>query len=383
MNLLSSANIKNLLVLLLCLLLQPLSAQEGAPADETESYEVQKRIVGGTEVKLDTSGTSFENGWSAVAALMDNRQSHFCGASLIDNKWLLTAAHCLYRYGYIDTSLEISALFEQTDADNASLNKSLSRKVINSIIHPDYDYRSDENDVALLELEQPVDSIAPIKIPGKFYDTPIVEDGTLATVLGWGFTKDKVDDKNTLFRSVQIPVVKVETCKNNYAKRGYNISLNMLCAGYNEGGKDACTGDSGGPLLIPSLSGTGWDQVGIVSFGIGCGLPDLFGVYTRVSRYHDFIQSKICHTQLPIPHLEIKRDRNLVNISLITTDKRQHYRLYYAPTAGITPIQYFEIHNTNSLTLEMPKDENKQWYVIARMIDGNCSSGFSNLATLK
>ena len=337
--------------------------------------------MGGAEVSLDASGSSFENGWSAVAALLDNRQFQFCGASLIDEKWLLTAAHCLYDlYGNIDTSLEITALFEQIDADNISLNQSLSRKVINAIIHPDYEYWFDENDVALLELEQAVESVTPIKIPGKFYDSPIVKEGTLATVLGWGVNEQRY--QQTLLRSVQVPIARIESCKNNYARWNYNISLNMICAGYDEGGKDACTGDSGGPLLVPSASGTGWDQVGIVSFGIGCGLPDLFGVYTRVSRYHDFIQSKICQARLPVPRLEIERvRRNLLKISLKSTDNRQHYRLYYAPFAAASPILYFEIHNTDSITLEIAEDS--QWYAAAQVIDGNCTSEFSNIVTVK
>lgn len=382
MNLLSSANIKNLSVLLLCLLLQPLSAQEDAQADETESYEVQKRIVGGTEVKLDDLGEAFENGWSAVAALLDNRQSQFCGASLIASKWLLTAAHCLYDHnGYVDHSLEITAVFDQTDADNSNLDQSLSRKVINSITHPDYDYWADENDVALLELDQAVDAITPIKLPGKFFDIPIVKDGTLATVLGWGYTEHRY--QKTLFRSVQVPVTKIETCKNNYTRWNYDISLNMICAGYDEGGKDACTGDSGGPLLIPSASGTGWDQIGIVSFGIGCGLPDLFGVYTRVSRYHDFIQSIICRKPLPKPNLEVtyNQTQTAVNIHLSAANNQHSYRLYYAPYPKMAGIQYFEVHNTDSISIEIAAGS--QWYAAAQVIESNCSSEFSDVVTLK
>jgi len=87
-------------------------------------------------------------------------------------------------------------------------------------------------------------------------------------------------------REVEVPIVSNETCNDAY---GGIISSNMLCAGYPEGGKDACLGDSGGPLMVPAADNS-WLLTAVVSFGSGCALPDRYGVYTRVEPYLEWIE---------------------------------------------------------------------------------------------
>ena len=89
-------------------------------------------------------------------------------------------------------------------------------------------------------------------------------------------------------REVQVPIVSNETCNDSY---GGVISSNMLCAGYPEGGKDSCLGDSGGPLMVPSADNS-WLLTAVVSFGVGCAQPDSYGVYTRVEPYLEWIESQ-------------------------------------------------------------------------------------------
>ncbi|RXN35919.1 trypsin I-P1-like protein [Labeo rohita] len=113
-----------------------------------------------------------------------------------------------------------------------------------------------------------------------------------------GETKEPLDSKKTdaimsqisdVLQELMIPVVNFSECNNTY---GGTITNNMICAGLlNEGGKGACQGDSGGPMVI--RNGSLWIQSGIVSFGKGCAEPKYPCVYTRVSRYQDWIQSKI------------------------------------------------------------------------------------------
>ena len=89
-------------------------------------------------------------------------------------------------------------------------------------------------------------------------------------------------------REVQVPIVSNETCNDFY---GGIITPNMLCAGYEEGGKDACLGDSGGPLMVPTADNS-WLLTAVVSFGVGCAQPDSYGVYTRVRPYLEWIESQ-------------------------------------------------------------------------------------------
>ena len=110
-------------------------------------------------------------------------------------------------------------------------------------------------------------------------------------MIGWGARSE--DSREGLLsydlQQVELPVVSEEDCTTSM---GRMINENLLCAGYIEGGKDACHGDSGSPLMVPDGSG-GWQLAGIVSFGIGCARPTFYGVYTRVSQYNDWILSQI------------------------------------------------------------------------------------------
>ncbi len=61
-----------------------------------------------------------------------------------------------------------------------------------------------------------------------------------------------------------------------------------VCAGYRRRISGSCQGDSGGPLVVPG-GPSRWTQIGIVSWGVGCAQAEAYGVYTRVSRYIDWI----------------------------------------------------------------------------------------------
>ena len=107
----------------------------------------------------------------------------------------------------------------------------------------------------------------------------------MTTVSGWGAEKEG-DVLSTKLRYVAVPIVDHEECETNYRERG-SITSNMICAGLKEGGKDACTGDVGGALVV------GGKLAGIVSFGFGCGDPTYPGVYTNIAVLRDFILSNM------------------------------------------------------------------------------------------
>jgi trypsin len=161
------------------------------------------------------------------------------------------------------------------------------------IVHPDFTgAQRSENDIAILKLSTPIgtsSSIAYARLPASGSD---LAAGTLLSVAGLGATS--VDDEappptNVLLR-VDVPVVGRDTCRAQLGAIDpiYQITENMICAGYKEGGRDACGGDSGGPLI--DASGT---LQGIVSWGYSCAVPEAPGVYTRVSSFISFIRANL------------------------------------------------------------------------------------------
>ncbi len=251
-----------------------------ARATPTASEGLAGQIVGGE--------TAAPGAWPWMVAIrvFDEPDSYsFCGGSLVAPSWVLTAAHCL-----------VNATPEQIVATvgvhRLGSGQGQRRTVDRIVVHPRYgfDFAHDfAHDLALLHLSQPVEAGSAALLTAD--SLALAASGTLATVIGWGARSE--DSREGLLsydlQQVELPVVSEEDCTTSM---GRMINENLLCAGYIEGGKDACHGDSGSPLMVPDGSG-GWQLAGIVSFGIGCARPTFYGVYTRVSQYHDWILSQI------------------------------------------------------------------------------------------
>ena len=151
---------------------------------------------------------------------------------------------------------------------------------INRVVnHPDYDQGTYDNDIALIFLDNSV----PNKVATLNTDSDLENEGTMATVIGWGKLVEGGDPSLDLMH-VDVPIVSNQTCSDNYGE-GYNITDGMLCAGL--AGKDSCQGDSGGPLVVNNT------LIGLVSWGVGCGRAGYPGVYARVSHFYDWIHSEV------------------------------------------------------------------------------------------
>ncbi|XP_023275782.1 prostasin-like [Seriola lalandi dorsalis] len=101
-------------------------------------------------------------------------------------------------------------------------------------------------------------------------------------------------------QEVQVPIISQSSCQEMYQTNPterVDILYDMICAGYQEGGKDSCQGDSGGPLVCKMVNGT-WVQAGVVSFGLGCAHANQPGVYTRLTTYSSFIGNTIPEIRL-------------------------------------------------------------------------------------
>ena len=212
---------------------------------------------------------------------------YMCGGILVHESWVLTAAHCVTDDH--DQAITPAAVWVVLGEYNRSTIDGTEQKITITqvIVHPDYDASINNNDIALLQLATPAvigDAVGIIQPVFSLTDDALVAIGAQATVTGWGTTAEGSMTSLEL-REVIVPLVSNEQCNHTYGI----ITDNMLCAGYENGGKDSCQGDSGGPLVVPTADG-GWKLAGIVSFGYGCARANFYGVYTRVSTYVTWVE---------------------------------------------------------------------------------------------
>ena len=212
--------------------------------------------------------------------------AQFCGGALIGLDRVLTAAHCV-------VDMPANQLDVLAGTNRLAPGGGTRVHVTAKRVHPGYNPRTSGNDVAVLELATPVTASPTVDVE----TIPMVQEGqfglwdpgTMATVTGWG-DRDRRDGSTnfpTNLYEVDVPILSNAQCSNAYGAA--YLRTKMMCAGdLNNGGEDSCQGDSGGPLFVPD-GGSGWLQVGIVSFGVGCARRNFPGVYTRVARYRTFV----------------------------------------------------------------------------------------------
>lgn len=234
------------------------------------------RVVGGVEVK-----PAFKYNFMVS---LNKYGEHFCGGTLYSEGTVITAAHCTY-----DQDKYFEVVIHRHDLTKKEEDEAALRYPVKSrITHPDYVAASYQYDVALWKFQpDPRKKVAPkILLDDGTYTKP----NTLLTVAGWGYQRPggKISDR---LMEAKVPIFDTAICAQNQLKLKKDTVYPevQFCAGYPDGGKDACQSDSGGPLFtvkdkVPVL-------VGIVSWGNGCAEKDLPGIYTRVSRVANWIRS--------------------------------------------------------------------------------------------
>ncbi|XP_003970232.2 coagulation factor IXa [Takifugu rubripes] len=244
------------------------------PGDEEP--EPYRRIVGGDLV------IPGEIPWQ-VALMQRSTGEVFCGGSILSERWVITAAHCLLEEKvsfYIRVGEHTLSIQEGTEQNYDVLEQHL---------HPLYNASISlyDHDIALIYLKSPIAfsaNVRPICIGPRAFTEFLIKSYSPARVSGWGRTRYLGLTADSL-QKVDVPFTIRTECKHSSSNR---ITPYMFCAGYKDEAKDACQGDSGGPHTN-SIRDT-WFLTGIVSWGEECAKEGKYGVYTRVSLYYHWIK---------------------------------------------------------------------------------------------
>ncbi|XP_043946556.1 transmembrane protease serine 9 [Protopterus annectens] len=220
--------------------------------------------------------------WPWQTGLHLIRRGHKCGATLISESWLLSAAHCFDYYRFPRNWVAYLGTLHLAETNGTKMT------VRRIITHPFYNSFSLDYDVALIELYVPItfsSTIQPICLPAPTHSFPA---GTKCIITGWGSTKEG-GQKPTKLQEGIVQIIGDDFCHKSYP---YQITKRMMCAGFMKGGTDSCWGDAGGPLACRESSGK-WFLAGLTSWGYGCGRPNYPGVYTKITEVRDWIKQYI------------------------------------------------------------------------------------------
>ncbi|KAM4615784.1 granzyme A-like [Polymixia lowei] len=223
------------------------------------------QIIGGSEVKPHSL---------PHMALLHNKTGHpVCGGTLINQNWVLTAAHC---------SNIAKVLFGVHSRKNQEEYSRQIRKVKKSVPHPCYDNTEKVNDLMLLEVDnvKQTETVKYLPVIDNALTEPSAGDSCL--VAGWGTTKNRGTTMSDVLMSANVTVIDRVKCNSpDYYNFNPVITRSMICAGSEDKKRtDTCSGDSGGPLQCNG------ELVGLTSFGKGCGLRNKPGVYAFLSKEH-------------------------------------------------------------------------------------------------
>ncbi|GFT08052.1 proclotting enzyme [Nephila pilipes] len=251
-----------------------------------------RRVVGGQPAEKGSWP------WMAVVFVekRNGGKSPDCGGALVTTRHVVTAAHCIVT-GRGATTMSPQVLSVRLGAHDLGQNNEPGAVDISVDAvrrHEEFDPRTYKNDIAVLRLSRPIqfhDDISPVCLPfDSLYNTNLTHKTSYVT--GFGTTSFNGASSDVLMEA-SFDIQGQELCRKAY-ERELNITEEYLCAGMMDGSKDSCQGDSGGPLVTTGKENK-YYLVGIVSFGKLCAQPGYPGVYTRVTKYLDWLRTNLAN----------------------------------------------------------------------------------------
>jgi len=241
------------------------------------------RIVNGAEAEAHS--------YPWIVAMMTGSGDYYCGGSIISNEWILTAAHCVSGEPNNPAKDMYVRVGDHDMTDKGDAPKADTFQVDYYIHHRKYDEKTTNNDIALLKLKKKIDfkkysgTVLPVCLP----DLPRKYYGETVTVSGWGLLSDGGKAARKL-QEVDLEIIWMKECREDFHYKKTWISSKMMCTFKQN--QDACQGDSGGPLIRVNPTTGRYEQVGVVSWGIGCASPKYPGVFVKLSHYLTWILKK-------------------------------------------------------------------------------------------
>ncbi|MEQ2233880.1 hypothetical protein ILYODFUR_026302 [Ilyodon furcidens] len=262
------------------------SKQDKNERELLDSYREQ-RIVGGNDAEVASAP------WQ-VMLYKRSPQELLCGASLISDQWILTAAHCIL-YPPWNKNFTIDEILVRLGKYNRAKFERGIEKIVaidEIIVHPKYNWKENLNrDIALLHMKRPVtfsNEIHPICLPTKEVARTLMTEGFKGRVTGWGNLQETWNPASrtlpAVLQQIHLPIVDPDICRKSTTVK---VTDNMFCAGYKPEESqrgDSCEGDSGGPFVMKYPAENRWYQIGIVSWGEGCDRDGKYGFYTHLFR---------------------------------------------------------------------------------------------------
>lgn len=310
------------------------TAASNGTGTSAQDLTATPRIVGGSTTTIKKAP------WQVAlvsSSSGSNYAGQFCGGSIVNDRWIATAAHCVTKSnGTSKTKVSVKSIKVLAGITELSSGTGGRRAISKIVVPSTWTPSTLRSDYALIKLSKPLtwsSKVKAINLPTKKPAT-----GASATITGWGSMLATDDSYGTAkyprkLRLARIKTVSTSTCASTLPN--FNSST-MICAGYKEGtadARDACSGDSGGPLAI--YKNSKWYLYGTTSAGYGCAYyEDINGIYTNVAHFHDWTKNRIATAKHRPAFSSVKKSGTRMKFTVTNYSGFYNYKITKAGGTG-------------------------------------------------